>query len=108
MLLVLPRRSTALTTVYLGKDYSRSELVPLYDVNGDQRIILRGGTGLFTGRIPFAWIAWPITNNGINYGSFDRRPMPKVLYPVLTLRGGDGIAGFIEQNGADVKNRECR
>jgi hypothetical protein len=27
-----------------------------YDVNGDRKYVVRGGTGIFTGRIPFVWI----------------------------------------------------
>ena len=27
-----------------------------WDVNGDRSFILRGGTGIFTGRVPFVWI----------------------------------------------------
>jgi hypothetical protein len=27
-----------------------------YDIMGDQSLIMRGGTGIFTGRIPFVWI----------------------------------------------------
>ncbi len=33
-----------------------------WDVNGDQSTIVRGGTGLFTGRLPFVWIANQVTN----------------------------------------------
>jgi hypothetical protein len=33
-----------------------------YDVNGDQTIQLRGGTGLFSGRLPFVWIGNQVAN----------------------------------------------
>jgi hypothetical protein len=42
-----------------------------YDVKGDQSVVVRGGTGLFTGRIPFAWLGYAYYNNGVNYNSVD-------------------------------------
>lgn len=42
-----------------------------YDVKGDKRIVIRGGTGLFTGRIPFAWLGYAFYNNGVGYGAYD-------------------------------------
>jgi hypothetical protein len=33
-----------------------------YDIKGDQSTILRGGTGLFTGRFPFVWVGNQIAN----------------------------------------------
>lgn len=33
-----------------------------YDINGDQTSQLRGGSGLFTGRLPFVWIGNQIAN----------------------------------------------
>ena len=38
-----------------------------YDVNNDRKIIIRGGTGLFTGRFPFVWVGNQIANP---YSSF--------------------------------------
>jgi hypothetical protein len=38
-----------------------------YDVNNDRKLILRGGTGLFTGRFPFVWVGNQIANP---YSSF--------------------------------------
>lgn len=40
-----------------------------YDVTGDRRIQLRGGSGIFTGRPAFVWISNQVGNNGILTGS---------------------------------------
>ncbi len=37
-----------------------------YDVTGDRSTQLRGGTGIFTGRIPFVWVGNVISNPGAN------------------------------------------
>jgi hypothetical protein len=37
-----------------------------YDVTGDRRTQLRGGTGIFTGRLPFVWYGNVISNPGAN------------------------------------------
>jgi len=42
-----------------------------YDVTGDQRIVVRGGSGVFTGRIPFAWLGYAFYNNGVNFTGVD-------------------------------------
>ncbi len=43
-----------------------------YDIMGDQSLVLRGGSGTFTGRVPFAWFGYAFYNNGVTYGAFDR------------------------------------
>lgn len=42
-----------------------------WELMDDKKIVVRGGTGVFTGRIPFAWLGYAYYNNGINFGSFD-------------------------------------
>lgn len=41
-----------------------------YDVDGDKQTIVRGGTGLFTGRIPFIWLVNQVGDNGIMRATF--------------------------------------
>jgi hypothetical protein len=40
-----------------------------WDVNNDAKIQLRGGTGIFSGRVPFVWISNGYTNNGLIQGA---------------------------------------
>jgi hypothetical protein len=58
-----------------GKLPSRVALSPRlgfnFDVKGNQSIVIRGGTGIFTGRVPFAWYGYAYTLNGGTYGNID-------------------------------------
>ncbi len=36
-----------------------------YDVKGDRSLIIRGGTGVFSGRVPFVWLTNMPTNAGV-------------------------------------------
>jgi hypothetical protein len=42
-----------------------------WDVKGDRSTQLRGGTGIFTGRVPFVWIGNNISNPGANPNLYD-------------------------------------
>ena len=36
-----------------------------YDVEGNRKLIVRGGAGIFTGRVPFVWISNQFSNSGL-------------------------------------------
>jgi len=42
-----------------------------YDIAGDRNFILRGGVGLFTGRIPYVWFSNNYSNTGIQFSAYD-------------------------------------
>ena len=39
-----------------------------YDINNDGNTILRGGTGIFTGRLPYVWLGNAYNNSGVDLG----------------------------------------
>ncbi len=66
-----------------------------YDVMGDRTLQLRGGLGLFTGRVPFVWPGGMFTNNGATVGRItgttlpDGSPVPFVADPTQGLTSSD-------------------
>jgi len=57
-----------------------------WDVKGDQSTQLRGGTGLFSGAVPFVWISNQASNNGVLFGSYTiTKPATGTIDPRLTF-----------------------
>ena len=72
---------------YLGQVQFSPRLGFNYDVKGDQSFVIRGGSGIFTGRVPFAWFGYAYYNNGVNFNSVDYNNIqaatntgPKTIY----------------------------
>jgi Carboxypeptidase regulatory-like domain len=79
------------------------------DLLDDRRLVLRGGLGIFAGRIPFAWLGYSFYNNGNTYGAYDERTDngSATFQPgtnPLRYDKNIGIASFAAQNGQVVNN----
>jgi hypothetical protein len=59
-----------------------------YNVFEDKSLVIRGGSGVFTGRIPFAWLGYAYYNDGVGYGSYDRNNLTATQVSTL----GDPLA----------------
>nr|WP_068891112.1 TonB-dependent receptor [Pedobacter panaciterrae] len=92
---------------YLGQVQISPRIGFNYDINGDQKMVLRGGSGLFTGRVPFAWLGYAYYNNGTTYGAQDFNgvaPAPG-SDPIRDALTGIGEAGYAaKQPGVNVND----
>ncbi len=77
-----------------------------WEAMADRTLVLRGGAGLFTGRIPFAWLAYAYYNTGDAYGAFDQRAEQKPFAPGSDAikPSPNGLADFIADNGAVIND----
>ncbi|MGQ7856677.1 TonB-dependent receptor [Pedobacter sp. WC2501] len=93
---------------YLGKVQVSPRLGFRFDARGDQTLVLRGGLGMFTSRIPFAWLGYAFYNNGDTFGAYDQRSNGNPPYVFngdpLKHQAGTGIGGFAGQNGQIIND----
>lgn len=80
-----------------------------WDITGDRQFVLRGGSGLFTGRIPFVWIVAQSGDSGVLQATYtavegdgkviptfsaDRNAMLKQIYPNGVTAGTANISSI--------------
>ena len=59
-----------------------------WDIKGDRSLILRGGTGIFVGRMPFVWLVSAVGNSGMGQTSYIASPTKGVI-PTFTTSQED-------------------
>jgi hypothetical protein len=62
-----------------------------YDVNGDRSVQLRGGTGIFTGRVPFVWLSNQYGNSGMLFSTVNNAAAKFIADPNGQAAAGAGI-----------------
>ena len=67
-----------------------------WDITGERDMILRGGTGLFVGRMPFVWLVSAVGNSGMGQTSYIATPANKATIPTFTTSQAD----MLQQIGA--------
>lgn len=67
-----PKLSQEVPAQYTNQYLDNINLSPRLGFNWTKEsVTVRGGTGAFVGRIPFAWIGYAYYNDGVGFGSFD-------------------------------------
>ena len=89
-----------------------------WQIDEDANLILRGGAGIFTGRVPFVWISNNFSNTGVQQLSFDTGAGKASNYDLKFIvdprgqavnlpKGADGAPAFAAQT-VNVFNKDFR
>ena len=60
-----------------------------WDINGTRKYILRGGTGLFVGRMPFVWLVSAVGNSGMGQTTYWATQNNGAILPSFTMSQED-------------------
>ncbi|MCE1198609.1 MAG: carboxypeptidase regulatory-like domain-containing protein [Marinilabiliales bacterium] len=88
-----------LSNQFFGKATFSPRLGFNFDLNGDKSLVLSGGTGIFSGRIPLAWLGYAYTFPGTKFANIDVKPsgtkavVPLVMDPSQLKSNIEGIFG---------------
>ncbi|MFT4033049.1 MAG: carboxypeptidase regulatory-like domain-containing protein [Siphonobacter sp.] len=74
-----------------------------YDINGDKSIVIRGGSGVFTGRIPFAWLGYAFYNDGVGFGAYDYNNIASTAAASRPV--GDPLTGAAAYNAQNTQTQ---
>ena len=74
-----------------------------WDIQKNHKFILRGGVGIFTGRIPFVWLSNSFSNTGIQLESYSSNGFP-ALQLILDPNGQQANADQLKASGSQEPN----
>jgi hypothetical protein len=68
----------------------------------NKTVTIRGGSGVFVGRLPFAWLGYSYYNTGLNYGNIDFKPNGAVV----ELANPSDLKTIVQNAGGSVNTVE--
>jgi len=74
-----------------------------WNASGDRRTQVRGGTGIFTGRVPFVWIGNVISNPGANPNLYNTGTNTGTLRPTGSSSDSSTLAQSFDVNAVNPK-----
>lgn len=95
-----------LSNQFFGKVQTSPRLGFVYDVNGDKSLTIRGGSGVFTGRIPFAWLGYAFYNDGVGFGAYDYNNIATTAPAQRPV--GDPLTGAPAYNAQNLKTKSTQ
>jgi hypothetical protein len=75
-----------------------------WDITGDRKYILRGGTGLFVGRMPFVWLVSSAGNSGMGQTSYVATTANGKAMPTFTMSQADMLQQINATSSTTVPN----
>lgn len=98
---------------FLRKAQASPRLGFRYALKTDQSLVLKGGVGMFTGRIPLAWLGYVYYNTGTTFGYFDKSNqtgnnfIPGTDPLRVSPNSRNGVADYLIQNKVDVHDSKA-
>ena len=74
-----------------------------WDILGNQKVVLRGGSGIFTGRIPFAWYGYTYYNNGTSFSALDWKNPPAGTHIPVDPTSFNQFVDSVYKKGSSVE-----
>ncbi|HEY9551109.1 MAG TPA: TonB-dependent receptor [Prevotella sp.] len=74
-----------------------------WDIENNRKFILRGGVGIFTGRIPFVWLSNNFSNTGVQMSSYTTKGV-KDLRLILDPEKQNENAQILKASGSQLIN----
>ena len=67
-----------------------------YDAEGNRKTVVRGGIGIFSGRVPFVWISNQFSNTGLLLKTISQSDATPTSAP-FDVNSGNGFNPFVDQ-----------
>jgi hypothetical protein len=93
-----PTLSSQVPSQYTNDYFNNINISPRFGFNwnitSDKSLVLRGGSGVFVGRIPFAWLGYAYYNDGVGFGSFDLNNRASLTNNGDPIKDGSKVFAF--------------